>query len=90
MILKELGWRQIGAPTASSTVQIWRKGWEPFCVEIEIFRAGEIRGRLAAPGLAVQGNMVFENMPSVEDAAKFMDKLLEAVTKALLAHQNGI
>lgn len=85
MDLAERGWKQIDPdpPGTVPRVQSWRLGWEPFCVELEIWEKGEIRGRLCAPGLKVYGNMVFESLRSVPDAVDFLEKLLDGATHAL-------
>lgn len=79
------GWQRIGGPSDGTvpSCETWRRGWQPFCVEIELWGTGEIRGRLCAPGLKIQGNMVFEALRSVPDAVDFLERLLEGATKAL-------
>lgn len=87
MELKSRGWRLIRAVDEDGVTvpkySVWRKGWEPFCVELELWDNEDIRGRLAAPGLKVHGNLIFSNMPSVDEAATFLEKLLVGATAAL-------
>jgi hypothetical protein len=90
MDLTARGWKKVDDLEDSvPRVAVWRKGWEPFCVELELWSTGEIRGRLAAPGLAICGNMIFCDLPSVEDAVNFLEKLLVGATAALPIDGNG-
>lgn len=85
MDLQARGWKKIGEP-AEQTIpssETWRLGWEPFCVELELWGNGEIRGRLCAPGLKIYGNMVFESLRSIPDAVDFLEKLLDGAIRAL-------
>ena len=85
--LKSRGWRLVGPnPPGERLVphsETWRHGWEPFCVELELWQTGEIRGRLCAPGMKVHGNMIFESLRSIEDAVEFLERLLKGATQAL-------
>lgn len=84
--LKKRGWKRIGSDPPELTIpsyEMWRLGWEPFCVELEVWENKEIRGRLCAPGLKVQGTMVFEYLRNVPDAVDFLEKLLEGAIRSL-------
>ena len=85
-LLKDRGWIRVGPEPLEPILPcmvIWRLGWEPFCVELELWGNGEIKGRLCAPGLQVQGNIVFESLKSVEDAVDFLEKLLQGALTSL-------
>ena len=88
MELTSRGWRLVTAVDEDGVTvpkcEIWRKGWEPFCVEIELWDNGDIRGRLAAPGLQVHGNMIFTDLPDIDSASVFLNKLLIGANAALL------
>ena len=88
MSLSLRGWRQVDDGLDKvPRVQIWRKGTEPFCIEMEIWDGGNVRGRLCAPGMKVCGTMIFE-LSSVDEGAVFLEKLMDGATKAL-PHTNG-
>ena len=82
------GWVLVERVTNSAPqFEVWRLGREPFCVELELWgkkENQEIRGRLAAPGIQVQGNMIFTKLPSIPEAVSFLERLLEGATRALL------
>lgn len=79
--LEVRGWERL--PESRAGVAVWRKGWEPFCVELEL--TGEtINGRLCAPGLSAGGTLMFHHLQDVESAATFLEKLLQGASDAII------
>lgn len=87
MSLAHRGWTLLDG--ATDTKEIWRKGFEPYCVELEIDE-GSIAGRFCAPGpfsevgvRTAQGTLVFENLKSLQEGATFLERLLDGAIASL-------
>lgn len=79
--LIERGWNHQEQPNGAATSWL-RQGPGGLSATMSISKTGEIGGTLNAggTGCAIQGQLLLHDLPSIDDAATRLEKLLDAVT----------